>query len=211
LNHAHSLLHPIVWWHAAHHTPGVVAGTLPNILRGRCGATLVCQERVGGCLTVPCVLPYAIKRWSSALCCTGQVCTLKLSSLNPPSYLCPVGTLPPSWSRLAALQDLRLSDCSLSGPLPPSWGALSKLKVCWLHRNKLTGPLPVAWSGMAALEDLQLSFNSLTGETIGRWGSAGRQCVCGDTASQVAGNSSNSNSSSSNSNCHACHILCGAC
>jgi hypothetical protein len=81
----------------------------------------------------------------------------------------PTGSLPATWSRLGALRDLRLTECSLSGPLPPAWGALTKLKVCWLWNNTLSGPLPGAWSGMAALEELGLSNNNVTGG--GHWNS----------------------------------------
>jgi hypothetical protein len=80
-----------------------------------------------------------------------------------PTFLAPAGTLPPTWSRLTALRDLRVSANQFSGPLPPSWGALAKLKVCVIPNNTLSGPLPGSWSGMAALEVLQLNSNNLTG------------------------------------------------
>jgi hypothetical protein len=89
-----------------------------------------------------------------------------------PNFLTPAGTLPPTWSRLTTLRNLRVSANQFSGPLPPSWVALTKLRVCYLYDNRLSGPLPSVWSGMAALEQLDLSNRTLTGGA--RAGGGGR-------------------------------------
>jgi hypothetical protein len=107
--------------------------------------------------------PQADKCCWSAPCAAGHNHARSHAS---PSIHCPAGTLPPAWSRLAALRDLRLADCRLSGPLPPAWGVLTKLKVCYLYNNTLSGPLPSAWSGMVALEDLALYNSNLTGRPL---------------------------------------------
>eukprot|EP00775_Hariotina_reticulata_P015368 gene15368-biopygen16523 len=81
-----------------------------------------------------------------------------------------VGTLPADWSNLLQLQDVWLSNNSLTGTLPPSWGQLKQLKVLSLWGNKLSGPLPDAYKALTALQKLELGFNALAGTLPPSWG-----------------------------------------
>ncbi|KAI4316816.1 hypothetical protein L6164_024757 [Bauhinia variegata] len=71
----------------------------------------------------------------------------------------------PDWFgyRLAALQRLDLSSCSITGLIPSSLGNLSRLNYLSLSGNDLTGKTPSTLGQLLGLSVLDLSGNSLTG------------------------------------------------
>ncbi|KAF8059384.1 HISN4 [Scenedesmus sp. PABB004] len=71
------------------------------------------------------------------------------------------GTLPASWSTLAALQSLDLRSQALTGPLPPAWPGMAALRELRLSGNALSGPLPAKLPPNVL--HLDLSHNQLTG------------------------------------------------
>ncbi|KAM3222159.1 leucine-rich repeat extensin-like protein 4 [Capsicum annuum] len=74
------------------------------------------------------------------------------------------GCLPPSIANFAnTLEELVLSNISLSGCLTPEVGFLYKLKVLDVSNNKLAGPIPYTIAGLAHLELINLAHNMFSG------------------------------------------------
>ena len=69
----------------------------------------------------------------------------------------------PDLGGCAALQELELSHCRLSGTLPASLGRASKLQYLFLESNGLSGTLPAALGRLRGLKELELSENRLSG------------------------------------------------
>ena len=69
----------------------------------------------------------------------------------------------PDLGGCAALQELELSHCRLSGTLPASLGRASKLQYLFLESNALSGTLPAALGRLRSLKELELSENKLSG------------------------------------------------
>jgi LRR receptor-like serine/threonine-protein kinase FLS2 len=74
------------------------------------------------------------------------------------------GTLPADWSRMIQLEDVRLTQNSLTGSIPASWGGMEKLQILNLTANGLSGRIPDSFRGLATLQLLILNDNGLTGK-----------------------------------------------
>ncbi|RZB52907.1 receptor-like protein 7 [Glycine soja] len=72
-----------------------------------------------------------------------------------------------TWSnalfKLVNLQELRMSDCNLSGPLDPSLTRLQNLSVIRLDQNNFSSPVPETFANFPNLTTLHLSSCELTG------------------------------------------------
>lgn len=74
-----------------------------------------------------------------------------------------IASVPTSIERLADLEFLGISGCSLSGPIPASLYRLRKLKYLLLNDNELSGEIAPEIGNLENLEGLDLSFNPLEG------------------------------------------------
>jgi hypothetical protein len=75
----------------------------------------------------------------------------------------PVWPHTPELGNLTNLNDLVLSDNSLSGPIPPELGNLTNLIILDLGTNSLSGPIPPELGSVARPSVLELSSNTLSG------------------------------------------------
>ncbi|KAI4378326.1 hypothetical protein MLD38_015817 [Melastoma candidum] len=74
------------------------------------------------------------------------------------------GCLPPSIADFAdTLEELLLTNTSLSGCLPQEVGFLYKLRVLDTSSNNIVGPIPYSLAGLAHLEILNLGHNMMEG------------------------------------------------
>jgi hypothetical protein len=85
-----------------------------------------------------------------------------LSWFNASNFFLP-GPIPDWFGfRMAALQVLDLSSCSVNGAIPSSLGNLTNLTTLYLSHNNLTGQIPFSLRQLGHLSVLDLSRNSLT-------------------------------------------------
>ena len=66
--------------------------------------------------------------------------------------------LPPEWSGMRSLEEIRIIDQELEGPLPQEWAFMSNLSYVYLNDNLIEGPLPVLWSEMKNMRKIDLSL-----------------------------------------------------
>jgi len=138
----------------------------------------------GGFLDSPCG---TLRPWRGVACAplnnVARVSVLDLAGLGLGG-----GSLPDSFSRLAGLTWLDLSQNALGSTIPLSWGLLTqlaslaldsnhligsipstfggdmtKLERLWLNDNSIEGPIPKSLGGAVALTELYLNRNKLTG------------------------------------------------
>ncbi|KAJ4817429.1 Polygalacturonase inhibitor 1 [Rhynchospora pubera] len=120
--------------------------------------------------------------WSNVYCTdTGRIYNIYLISLNVSTTIPPslgnlpeletiqlqampglYGTIPPSFSKLAKLQLLLLTNTSVSGVIP-DFLSRTNLSALDLSYNKFSGPIPLSLSKLPNLRFLDLSGNSLSG------------------------------------------------
>lgn len=96
-----------------------------------------------------------------------------LESFNASNFALP-GSIPQWFGiRLAALQVLDLSFCSITGTIPSTLGNLTSLVVLYISNNGLSGMVPSSFSQLSSLSVLDLSHNSLGGSIPASFGSLG--------------------------------------
>ncbi|MCD7463117.1 hypothetical protein HAX54_049990 [Datura stramonium] len=96
-----------------------------------------------------------------------------LESFNASHFALP-GSLPEWFGiRLASLQVLDLSFCSITGAIPSTLGNFSSLAVLYISNNGLSGMVPSSLSQLSKLSVLDLSHNSLGGPIPASFGSLG--------------------------------------
>ena len=71
------------------------------------------------------------------------------------------GTLPPEWSRMTAIEDIKLGETLLSGPLPQTWGSWKAVQKIGLELNRFVGTVPSTWGAMGKT----LTYLGLKGNT----------------------------------------------
>eukprot|EP00884_Botryococcus_braunii_P003547 jgi/Botrbrau1/13193/Bobra.0351s0006.1 len=80
--------------------------------------------------------------------------------------------LPPSWSNMTSLRQVKLKFLNLTGPMPVAWKKFKDLQKLDLSSNWLTGALPVSWGRPGVFEELKLldlSCNLLSGSVPPMW------------------------------------------
>ncbi|CAB9517824.1 Leucine Rich Repeat [Seminavis robusta] len=97
----------------------------------------------------------------------GSLTRLTRISLNE-TYL--TGTIPTDWSQLSLLQELDLSDNSLSSTIPSELGLLTSLTRLSLATNSLIGSIPTDLGLLTALTELDLGWNDLSGALPSEFG-----------------------------------------
>ncbi|KAM0889601.1 hypothetical protein ACQ4PT_027561 [Festuca glaucescens] len=109
--------------------------------------------------TDPCGSP----GWAHVSCDrAGRVNNLDLKNANL------AGTLPPSFPRLTALQDLSLQNNALSGALP-SFAGMSALRHAYLNGNDFDAIPADFFSGLSDLEEICLDDNPRLNASSGGW------------------------------------------
>ncbi len=74
-----------------------------------------------------------------------------------------VGPISPSLGKLEGLQNLTLSNNTLSGSIPSELGNCSNLIILALDQNNLTGEIPAELGNCTSLQQLVISSNQLNG------------------------------------------------
>ena len=71
-------------------------------------------------------------------------------------------SLPPEWSALTALKELRVTNNLLNGSLPVEFSSLTNLNFLDVRGNHLSGTLPVAFQYLTALKSFRADANNFT-------------------------------------------------
>lgn len=100
-----------------------------------------------------------------------RLATLQVLDLSSCSIF---GSIPVSLGSLGELKSLNLSGNSITGVIPSTLGNLYSLSILDLSRNLITGSIPDAISALGNLTSLDLSSNSLEGAIPSEFGSLSR-------------------------------------